>query len=323
MKAITVNNTANFPLKWSEVPDPELKDQEVLVEVHATSVNRADLLQRNGNYPPPKGASPYLGLEVSGVIVSLGKTSSNFSIGDRVCSIVPGGGYAELAAVDSRYLMELPESLSYAEGGALSEVFLTAYVNLFMEATLKKHETVLIHGGASGVGTAAIQMAALHGSKVCVTARSERKLKACQKLGADILINHTENDWPQTLESKVGGVDVILDCVGSDYFTQNISLLNLKGRLVCIATITGTSACVDLSILMRKRLRLIGSVLRTRSASEKAEIVKCFKNQFGNALVERKIMPTIDSVMRIENTEDAHFHLQHYKNIGKIVLMVR
>ena len=249
--------------------DPEPQPHEVLVTIHATAVNRADLLQRRGGYDPPPGGPPYLGLEMAGVVAAVGPRASGFAVGDRVCSILAGGGYAEAVAADPSYLMPLPEALSFTEGGGFPEVFLTAYVNLFMEAGLAAGETVLIHGGASGVGTAAIQLARRAGATVCVTARSEAKLDACRQLGAQVTANHATEDWAEVIGAATGGVDVILDCVGADYLARNLQLLRLRGRLVFIATLGGNVAELRIGDLMRKRQRLIGSVLRSRSADGK------------------------------------------------------
>ena len=302
--------------------DPEPQPHEVLVRVHATAVNRADLMQRRGGYDPPPGAPPYLGLEMAGVVASVGPRAQGFAAGDRVCSILPGGGYAEAVAADPRYLMPLPEALSFAEGGGLPEVFLTAYVNLFMEAELAAGETVLIHGGASGVGTAAIQLARRAGATVCVTARSAAKLAACRKLGAQVTANHATEDWVEVV-GAAGGVDVILDCVGGEYLARNLELLRLRGRLVCIATLGGNTAELRIGDLMRKRLRIIGSVLRPRSAEEKAAISAGFQRDFGAAVAAREILPVIHRVLPVQQAEQAHALVEGYENIGKVVLTVR
>ena len=303
--------------------DPEPQPHEVLVTIHATAVNRADLLQRRGGYDPPPGAPPYLGLEMAGVVAAVGPRASGFTVGDRVCSILTGGGYAEAVAADPSYLMPLPEALSFTEGGGFPEVFLTAYVNLFMEAGLAAGETVLIHGGASGVGTAAIQLARRAGATVCVTARSEAKLEACRQLGAQVTANHATEDWAEVIGAATGGVDVILDCVGADYLARNLQLLRLRGRLVFIATLGGNVAELRIGDLMRKRQRLIGSVLRSRSAEEKAAISAGFQRDFGAAVAAREILPVIHSILPIQQAEQAHALVQRYENIGKVVLTVR
>ena len=303
--------------------DPEPKPHEVLVRIHATAVNRADLAQRRGGYDPPPGASPYLGLEMAGEVAAVGAQAEGFAVGDRVCSILGGGGYAEAVAADPSYLMSLPDALSFTEGGGLPEVFLTAYVNLFMEAGLAAGETVLIHGGASGVGTAAIQIARHAGATVCVTARSEAKLAACRALGADVAVNHTTGQWEEEIGAAAGGVDVILDCVGASYLARNLGLLRERGRLVFIATLGGNVVEFRIGDLMRKRQRLIGSVLRARSAAEKAAIAAGFQRDFGAAVAAREILPVIHAVLPVQQAQQAHDLLERYDNIGKVVLAVR
>ena len=323
MYAIVVGAGARAPLAWREVGDPQPQPHEAVVRIHATAVNRADLLQRRGGYDPPPEAPPYLGLEMAGVVELVGPRARGVAVGDRVCSILPGGGYAEAVAADPSYLMPLPEALSFVEGGGLPEVFLTAYVKLFVEAGLTAGETVIIHGGASGVGTAAIQLARRAGATVCVTARSAAKLTACRELGAQVTANHTTDDWVQVLTAAAGGVDVILDCVGADYLARNLQLLRLRGRLVCIATLGGNVAELRIGDLMRKRQRIIGSVLRSRSAEEKAAISAGFQRDFGAAMAAREILPVIHSVLPVQQAEQAHAVVAGYENIGKVVLQVR
>ena len=332
MHAIVVGDGPELPLRWAEVPDPVVGDGEALVDIHATSVNRADLAQRSGSYPPPPGAPPYLGLEMSGVITELpaggggggGHGGRPLAVGQRVCAILGGGGYAEQVAVDVRHLMPLPESLTTLEGGAVAEAFLTAYVNLFVEAGLRRGERLLIHGGASGVGTAAIQLAVHEGITVCVTARSARKLDACRSLGASVAVNHMESDWPAAVTAATeGGVDVVLDCVGGSYLERNVAVLRPRGRLVCIGLIGGSSGELPVGELMRRRLRLIGSVLRSRSADEKAEIVAGFEQRFGTALAARDVAPIIHAQLPIQRVEEAHRLVERFDNVGNVVLAVR
>ena len=329
MHAIVVGDGPEAPLEWREVPDPEPQPHEVLVQIHATAVNRADLFQRRGGYDPPPGASPYLGLEMAGVVAAVGSEAgaaangAGVAVGDRVCSILGGGGYAEAVAVDARHLMPVPDALSWVEGGGLPEVFLTAYVNLFIEAGLQASETVLIHGGASGVGTAAIQLARRAGATVCVTARSDEKLAACRELGAEVAVNHTAGDWAAEIAAAVGGVDVILDCVGGAYFERHLQLLRVRGRLVFIATLGGATAELPIGQLMAKRARLIGSVLRPRTADEKAAISAAFQRDFGAAVAAREILPIIHTTFPIQRAGQAHALIESYANIGKVVLTVR
>ena len=321
--AIVVGKGAEAPLQWRQVADPEPKPHEVLVRIHATAVNRADLAQRRGGYDPPPGAPPYLGLEMAGEVTAVGAEAEGFAVGDRVYSILGGGGYAEAVAADASYLMPLPDALSFTEGGGLPEVFLTAYVNMFMEAGLAAGETVLIHGGASGVGTAAIQLARHAGATVCVTARSEAKLAACRELGAEVAVNHTVGHWEEAIAADAGGVDVILDCVGASYLSRNLGLLRERGRLVFIATLGGNVAELRIGELMRKRQRLIGSVLRARPAAEKAAISAGFQRDFGAAVAAREILPVIHAAMPVQQAQQAHDLVERYDNIGKVVLTVR
>jgi NADPH2:quinone reductase len=260
---------------------------------------------------------------MAGEVAAVGAQAERFAVGDRVCSILGGGGYAEAVAVDARHLLPVPEALSLVEGGGLPEVFLTAYVNLFLEAGLSAGETVLIHGGASGVGTAAIQLARHAGATVCVTARSEEKLAACRTLGAQVAVNHVTEDWAAAIGAAAGGVDVILDCVGGAYLERHLKLLRVRGRLVFIATLGGATAEFPIGQLMGKRLRLIGSVLRPRTADEKAAISAGFQRDFGAAVAARELLPIIHTTMPIQQAAAAHALLERYANIGKVVLTVR
>lgn len=322
MKAILVDpSTSGNPLRWDDVPDPKSGAGEVLVDVHATAVNRADLLQRAGAYPPPPGAPEYLGLEMAGVISETGATAGEWQPGDRVCALLAGGGYAEQVAVPHPLLLRLPDEWDFIRGAGLMEVFLTAFVNLFMEADLREGETVLIHGGASGVGTAAIQLAREAGCRCLATAGTPEKVARCRELGADVAVNYREEDFGAALAGEV--VDVILDIGGADYLQRNVELLNLRGRLVVIALLTGATGSLDLAALQRKRLRVIGSVLRNRTLEEKAEIVRAFRNRFWPALIDGRAAPVIDSVLPITAADQAHQILADNRNVGKVILTVR
>jgi putative PIG3 family NAD(P)H quinone oxidoreductase len=326
MKAIIVQtDQENRPLKWADVPDPEYGPDEVLVEIHATALNRADLMQRAGNYPPPPGAPDIIGLEMAGRIAALGANVSGWQVGDRVCALLPGGGYAEQVAVPPQMLILLPDEWSFEQAAAIPEVFLTAYVNLFMEANLQAGETVLIHGGASGVGTAGIQMAHQAGCQVFITAGTDEKTARCTELGADLAINYKTEDFAERIKDYTNGagVDVILDMVGAAYLERNLQLLKLRGRLVFISTLGGSRTDIDLRQLMGKRLRLIGSVLRSRTLAEKIEIKERFMAQFWPALVDGQLQPIIDTVYPIAQAIKAHLNISVYINIGKFVLQVR
>ncbi len=324
MKAIVVDQEKEGqPLRWEEVEDPVYGDEEVLVDIHTTAVNRADLLQRAGQYPPPPGASEYLGLEMAGIVVETGEKVGKWQPGERVCALLAGGGYAEQVAVPQQQLMPVPEDWDFVRAGGMTEVFLTAFVNLFMEGGLETGETVLIHGGGSGVGTAAIQLAREVGCRVLVTASREDKLERCRELGAEWGVNYKERDFAEAVLEYCDGVDVVLDIAAADYLARNLEVLKLKGRLVCIALLTGNKAEIDLGLVMRKRLRVIGSVLRSRSLQEKAEIVHQFRRRFWTLLESGRVEPVIDTVLPISEAARGHEMLTNNANIGKVVLKVR
>lgn len=326
MKAIHVQSEQeNRPLVWQETADPEHGPGEVLVDIHATALNRADLMQRAGGYPPPPGAPDILGLEMAGIITAVGEDVSGWREGDRVCALLPGGGYAEQVAVPAGMLMPIPAGWSFEQAAGLPEVFLTSYVNIFMEARFETGETVLVHGGASGIGTAAIQLVRAAGGTVIVTASTREKVSRCQRLGADLAIQYTEEDFVQRINEFTdgAGVDIILDMVGADYFARNLSLLKLQGRLVFISTLSGGKAEIDLRSLMGRRLRLIGSVLRSRPLAEKQAITRRFREQFWEQVQDGTIQPVIDSIYPITDANTAHEHMRQNQNIGKIVLKVR
>lgn len=326
MKAIIVQEEKEgYPLLWQEVESPGYGVDEVLVDIHASALNRADLMQRHGKYAPPPGASNIMGLEMAGTITALGADVTGWQVGDRVCALLPGGGYAEQINVPAEMLISIPDDWSFEQAAAIPEVFFTAYLNLFMEGNLKTGETVLIHGGASGVGTAGIQMAHQAGCRVFVTAGTNEKIATCRELGAELAINYKEEDFAERIQAHTDGegVDLILDMVGADYFERNINLLKTYGRLVFISTLSGVKTELDIRKLMGKRLRIIGSVLRARPLAEKVSINEQFKNQFWPSLLDGSIEPIIDSVYPIEQTAQAHQYMADNKNTGKIILEIR
>ena len=323
MKAITVANDADHSLCWQEVPDPTCGPGEVLVDIRATAVNRADLLQRAGHYPPPPGASPYMGLEMAGVVAATGAAVTQWRPGDRVLGLLSGGGYAERVAVPATHLLPLPDDRDFTWGAAICEVFLTAFVNLFGEAGLRAGETALIHGGASGVGTAAVQLCCQADAKAIVTAGTDDKVARCLGLGAEFGVNYKERDFAEAILAHTDGVEVILDIAGAAYLARNVRLLKSGGRLVVIAVLTGAEAQINLLEFQRKRLRLIGSVLRSRSDAEKTAIVAAFKERFWPLLIDGRMRPVIEDVLPIERTADAQDILRQNRNIGKVVLQVR
>jgi len=326
MRAIHVQTEKEGrPLVWRETDDPTWGSDEVLVDVHAASLNRADLMQRAGGYPPPPGAPDILGLDMAGRIAQVGERVGGWQSGDRVCALLAGGGYAAKVAVPQQLLMPIPAGWSYEQAAAVPEVFMTAFVNLFMEAGFQAGETVLMHGGASGVGTAAIQLIREAGGRIAVTASTEAKLATCRELGADLAINYREEDFVERVRAFTdgAGVDVILDMVGAAYLARNLSLLKLKGRLVFISMLGGSRTEIDLGALMGRRLRLIGSVLRSRSLAEKVEIKERFMGRFWQAMEAGRIRPVIDSIYPVEQANQAHQHMAENRNSGKIILKVR
>jgi len=320
MKAIVVREDRSLALQ--EVGGPELREGEVLVRVRAAGVNRADLAQRAGSYPPPTGASEILGLEVAGEIAELGEGVQGWRVGERVCALLTGGGYAQAVAVPSALLMPIPEGWSFEQAAGFPEVFFTAFLNLFMEANLQAGEAVLIHGGASGVGTAAIQLAREAGCRVFATAGTPEKVRACKALGA-AAINYREADFAEAILARAEGVDVVLDMVGQGYLGRNLKLLKLGGRLVFIATLSGSRAEVDIRTLMSKRLTLKGSTLRSRPLEEKVRVKEALMARFWSALEAGTIAPVMDQMFPIEEAEAAHARMQKDENIGKLILRVR
>jgi putative PIG3 family NAD(P)H quinone oxidoreductase len=324
----------------AELDDPVPGPGEVLVEVHAAALNRADLMQRAGAYPPPPGASDVLGLEVAGVVRALGAGVSGVAVGERVCALLAGGGYAELAVVPAALLMRIPERLGFVEAAAVPEVFLTAYSALFWEGRALPGETVLIHAGASGVGTAAIQLARRRGCRVFVTAGGPAKGRACRELGAELAVDRYAEDFERAVLDFVGEaapgatvgqggagppgpVDVAIDMVGRDYFERNLRLLALRGRLVFLAAQSGADVPLRITALMAKRLQLVGATLRARPIEEKAALTRAFVEDFGDELASGAIRPVVDSTYPLERVDEAHARMAANANVGKIVLVVR
>jgi putative PIG3 family NAD(P)H quinone oxidoreductase len=312
-------------LRLGEAPRPKSGPGQVLIRIAATSVNRADLQQRAGNYPPPPGESEILGLEVAGVIEELGEGVTEWRVGDRVMTLVGGGGYAEYAVAPASTLLPVPDGLDLMQAAAITEVWITAYLNVFREAGLRPGETLLVHGGASGVGTAAIQLAkALGPSPVIVTVGSEDKAAACKALGADHAILYKSEDFSKrALELTEGrGANVILDHIGGKYLEPNLACLALYGRLVIIGLLGGAKAELNIGRLMVKRQRIIGSVLRARPVKEKAEIATAFRDQVLPRFVTGELRPVIHAVLPLEDARRAHELMAANANTGKLVLQV-
>ena len=321
MKAIEIQGDQ---LVWSDTPSPSLGDGEVRIEVKASAVNRADLAQRAGVYPAPPGASPILGLECSGVVSEIAPGVSGFEIGDEVCALLAGGGYAEEVVVPAPQVVPVPAGLSFVEAAALPEVFATAYLNLYMEAALAPGERVLLHAGASGVGTAAIQLCRAFGNPVFVTAGADDKIERCVTLGASRGSNRHSGSFVDHVKSWTdgNGFDVILDPVGASYFNDNIGSLAIDGRLVLIGLMGGASAEISLGLLMMKRLRVIGSTLRARPVAAKAVIMSALRERVWPLIESGEIGPIIDEVIPIAETERAHELIESNKTFGKVVLKV-
>ncbi len=321
MKAIEIQGDQ---LVWSDTPSPSLGDGEVRIEVKASAVNRADLAQRAGVYPAPPGASPILGLECSGVVSEITPGVSGFEIGDEVCALLAGGGYAEEVVVPAPQVVPVPAGLSFVEAAALPEAFATAYLNLYMEAALAPGERVLLHAGASGVGTAAIQLCRAFGNPVFVTAGADGKIERCVTLGASRGCNRHSGSFVDHVKSWTdgNGFDVILDPVGASYLNDNIGSLAIDGRLVLIGLMGGASAEISLGLLMMKRLRVIGSTLRARPVAAKAVIMSALRERVWPLIESGEIGPIIDEVIPIAETERAHELIESNKTFGKVVLKV-
>ncbi|MEM7491833.1 MAG: NAD(P)H-quinone oxidoreductase [Pseudomonadota bacterium] len=318
MKAVVVDG--DLPLRLEDVEKPTCGSKDVLINVQAAGLNRADLVQRAGRYPPPKGASEIMGLEVAGTIAQVGVNVKHWKVGDRVCALLAGGGYAEYAAVDEGSLLSIPDDLSFEEAAALPEVMLTVWANIFVRCEFKTGETLLVHGGTSGIGTMAIQMARHSGAeKIIVTAGSDEKCAAAKALGADVTINYKTQDFEEVAKAE-GGADVILDMVGGDYVQKNISIAKLNGRICNIAYMSGPVVELNLLPIMLKRLILTGTTLRARPSEEKSDLRKAVEERFWPLVELGEIKPVIDTVYAFEEAEAAQAHLAKGGHIGKILL---
>ena len=324
MHAITVPNPGGSDsLVFAELPDPTAGHGQVLIEVAAAGVNRADIRQREGHYPSPTGASPLMGMEVSGIISSLGSGVSGWSVGNRVCALLPGGGYASLAVAAEGQLLPVPDSLDLVDAAGLPEAIATVWSNVFITAAIRAGETLLVHGGSSGIGTIAIQLARAFGSLVAVTAGSPSKLAACERLGAAILINYRTEDFAERIaEASDGrGVDVILDSIGGGYLEQNLQSLAPRGRLVNIANLSGEPGTLDFGLMMRRWLSIHGSTLRARSVAEKDEILASVRENVWPLVTTGQVVPVIDSRFSLADAASAHQRLESSEHIGKLLLL--
>lgn len=302
---------------------PVLKDHEVLIKVAAAGVNRPDVLQRQGGYPPPPGAPTTPGLEVAGHVAARGAQVKRYKEGDAVCALVPGGGYAEYCAAAEDNALPVPQGISLTEAGGIPETFFTVWTNVFERAALKPKETLLVHGGSSGIGTSAIMMAHHLGSRVFATAGSADKCRACEALGAERGINYREEDFVQVVKAGTEGkgADVILDMVGGDYVGRNLAAAAMHGRIVNIAFLKGSKVEVDLLPVMLKRLTLSGSTLRPRSVAEKAEIARALEARIWPLLAQGKIRPQIYRTFPLAEAAQAHRLMESSAHVGKIVLV--
>ncbi|MEV8524660.1 NAD(P)H-quinone oxidoreductase [Streptomyces sp. NPDC052000] len=323
MYAITIPEPGGpEALVWAEVPDPVPGEGEVLVEVAAAAVNRADVLQRQGFYNPPPGASPYPGLECSGRIVALGTGVSGWSVGDEVCALLSGGGYAQKVAVPAGQLLPVPDGVELTDAAALPEVVCTVWSNVFMVSQLRPGETLLVHGGASGIGTMAIQLGKAVGAKVAVTAGGPDKLARCAELGADILIDYREQDFVDEVRKATdgAGADVILDIMGAKYLERNVQALAVNGRLAVIGLQGGAKGELNLGALLTKRAAVTATSLRGRPASEKAAIVAAVREHVWPLISGGRVRPVVDRAVPLADAAEGHRVLEASTHVGKVLL---
>ncbi|MFI2431477.1 NAD(P)H-quinone oxidoreductase [Streptomyces sp. NPDC018693] len=325
MHAITIPEPGGpEALVWAEVADPVAGEGEVLVEVVAGAVNRADILQRQGYYDPPPGTSPYPGLECSGRISALGPGVSGWAVGDEVCALLSGGGYAEKVAVPAGQLLPVPKGVDVKQAAALPEVVCTVWSNVFMISHLRPGETLLVHGGSSGIGTMAIQLAKAVGAKVAVTAGTPRKLERCADLGADILINYREQDFVEELAKATdgAGADVILDNMGAKYLDRNVRALAAGGRLAIIGMQGGVKGELNIGALLRKRAAISATSLRARPLGEKAAIVAAAREHVWPLIDSGHVRPVVDREIPMPDAATAHRVVEESGHVGKVLLVV-
>src|SRR6476469_2629727 len=322
MRAITTSGAGGPEvLQLSEVPDATAGPGEVLVRVAASGVNRADVMQRMGHYPPPPGASEYIGLEVSGTVEALGPDVEGWAVGDEVCALLSGGGYAELVAVPAGQLLPVPSGVSLVDAAALPEVTCTVWSNVFMTAGLRPGELLLVHGGSSGIGTMAIQLATQVGARVAVTAGSAEKLERCRELGAQVLVNYRDEDFVEAVRAGTDGhgADVVLDNMGAKYLARNLDVLATSGRLSVIGMQGGTRAELDLGLLMRKRGAVFSTSLRARPADEKAAIVASTREPVWPLIESGAVRPVVDRVLPMSDAAEAHRAVEQSSHVGKVL----
>lgn len=327
MKAILVNNDRS--LRWDDVADPIIKSEEVLVEIHYAALNRADLMQREGDYPPPAGCPEWMGLEISGVIVKIGNEAaknSNWKLGDKVCALLGGGGYAEYVAVKYDMLMPVPENCSMAEAAAIPEAFATAYLNLFIEGKIKAGNTLLMHAGASGLASVIIPMAKAFGARVITTVITDENIERISHLGADIVVNTKKTDIAEVLKSELDAgrsVDVAIDCLGGEFMGKCLHYLTHGARWIMIAALAGQKTEIDLKNIYVRNVRIIGSTLRSRTPEVKAEILASLVRDVFPKISTGEVKPTIHKILPITEAEAAHDILYRGENVGKVVLQIK
>ena len=327
MKAILINEDKS--LSWSDVPDPIIKPDEVLVKIEAAALNRADLMQREGDYPPPPGCPEWMGLEISGEIVEVGngvKEKSNWKIGDKVCALLGGGGYAEYVAVKYDMLMRVPKNCSMVEAAAIPEAFATAYLNLFIEGKIKEGNTLLMHAGASGLASVIIPMAKAFGIRVITSVLSAEKAESIKHLGADVVINTSKERTADVLKRELEaghGADVIIDCLGGEQMGECLPYLAHGARWIMIAALAGQKTEIDLKNIYVRNVRIIGSTLRSRTPEVKAQILSELVDNVFPKIEAGLIKPTIYKTFPIQQAEEAHDVLKRGENVGKVVLQVK
>ena len=318
MHAVLVEK--NQSLVWSKVPAPVPKADEILIDIHATALNRADLMQRAGNYPPPPGWPEWMGLEVAGVVAEA-PDDCRWKIGDRVCALLGGGGYAEQVAVPADMAIRIPEGLSMVEAAAIPEAFATSYLNLCIEGGMKAGDTILIQAGASGLGIAAIQLVKALGGKVMTTVSTEEKAKFVRSLGADFVINRTVDDLGMAMDQHP--VDIALDCISGSELGQHVEKMAIGGRWIVIATLGGAMTEIDMNTFFRRGIKLVGSTLRSRPSEMKAKILNELEEKLWESFSSGAIKPVIHKTLPITQAEEAHAILQRRENIGKVVLTIK
>lgn len=326
MKAILINSDKS--LSWSDVPDPIIKSDEVLVKIEAAALNRADLMQREGDYPPPPGCPDWMGLEISGEIVEIGneaKEKSDWKIGDKVCALLGGGGYAQYAAVKYDMLMPVPKNCTMVEAAAIPEAFATAYLNLFTEGKIKEGNTLLMHAGASGLASVIIPMAKAFGVRVITSVLSDEKAESIKHLNADVIINTSKEKTSDVLQRELAaghGVDVAIDCLGGEHMGECLPYLTHGARWIMIAALAGQKTEIDLKNIYVRNVRIIGSTLRSKAPEVKAKILSELVRNVFPKIEKGLVKPTIYKVLPIEQAEEAHAILMRGENVGKVVLTV-